>query len=282
MKIKIDHVTRYEYDKKVFLEPHTIRLTPRPENHIQVLHSDLCVKPEPHGRNEILEMAGSRAALVWFNDMTDFLDVRMRTLVEVKPMNPFEFIVYPVTCLRLPMVYPYEWASLLIAYLKVNSEAVDVKNFAEQLAEEAEYECVTFLTRLIKTIYERFDYVVRPSGGPLPPLELLIHKRGACRDFTVFAMEVCRHLGIASRYVSGYYWSDENDEPGELHAWFEVFLPGAGWKGFDPSHGIACDHHHIALCTSADPALTLPVTGTYRGVSQCTMSVDMAIESLAV
>jgi transglutaminase-like putative cysteine protease len=153
-----------------------------------------------------------------------------------------------------------------------------VATFAQDLANACDHELLATLMVLCRTVCSDFQYEKRPSGPPHKPAQTLVEHKGSCRDFVVLAMAACRQLGLACRYVSGYHLSYAAEEPGELHAWMEVFLPGAGWRGFDPTHGMACDHHHLALSASSDPALTLPVTGSFRGRTSCRMQVELALQ----
>ncbi|MCA9398162.1 MAG: transglutaminase family protein [Sinomicrobium sp.] len=278
MKFRIQHHTRYQYMEKIFLEPHVIRLLPRRDNHVNLISKSVNICPEPIGVNEILENNGTVSLFAWFKGMTNIFDIKTDVLITMDSFNPFDFLVYPSSGLRLPIIYSTDLSAVLTPYFNFNQEDPSIRLFAQNLAESCGQETVPFLINLCRIIYEEFSYEKREKGAPYQPAETLKHKKGSCRDFTVFAMAVCREMGFACRYVSGYYVSENPDEPGELHAWMEVFLPGAGWKGFDPSHGIACDHHHIALSASADPARTLPVTGSFRGFSSSRMDTDVMIQ----
>ncbi|MCA9403460.1 MAG: transglutaminase family protein [Candidatus Omnitrophica bacterium] len=275
--LTIEHETTYHYLDRVFLEPHLLRLTPREGKNLHVYQADLEIDPKPQGIHSILEMDGTHAHLVWFSGMTKQFSIRARSEVELRPFNPFEFIIFPTTSVRLPMVYPAGWERVLAPYMQDGAPDPAVKTFAANIAEDTAQETINFLTALVKTISDDFKYVKREHGRPHPPEQVLSEKEGSCRDFTVFAMAACRALGLATRFVSGYYFSEEDDEPSELHAWLEVYLPGAGWKGYDPAHGLACDHHYLALSASAEPDKTLPVTGTFRGFASSRMRTSLMI-----
>lgn len=279
MKVQIRHHTRYDYTEPVFLEPHTLWLMPRRDAHIRILSRSLDVFPQPLGVSQILGPDGSVGDAVWFSGLTGVFEIDAQTEMEIAPFNPFQFLLYPSTALRLPMVYAEPWPTLLSPYLKETRDIPVIKSVALNLAAASGHDTLTFLTRLGRFIYEEFSYEKRAQGAPYQPEETLRRKAGSCRDFVVFAMAVCRQLGLACRYVSGYYLNDAGQEPGDLHAWFEVFLPGAGWKGLDPAHGIACGHHHIALSSAAEPLVTLPVSGFFRGAASHTMTAQVSIET---
>lgn len=115
------------------------------------------------------------------------------------------------------------------------------------------------------TLHRDFQQVVRLTGEPLPPGKTLRRKEGACRDLAVLFIDLCRSLGIAARFVSGYKYDPGAKDSFELHAWAEVFLPGAGWRGYDPSLGLAVADTHVALASGPGAAEAAAVTGTYRG-----------------
>lgn len=277
MILTIEHDTNYQYLDRVFLEPHTLRLTPRQGKSLRVYESRLEIDPQPQGIHPILEGDGTQAHLVWFNGMTKQFRIRACSEVELKPFNPFEFIIYPTSGVRLPMVYPAGWEQVLAPYRQTGAPEPEIKTFGSYILEATGQETVTFLTELNRQISAEFRYEKREHGLPHPPLQTLQNKAGSCRDFAVFAMAVCRAMGLAVRFVSGYYYSEAQDEPSELHAWIEVYLPGAGWKGYDPAHGLACDHHYIALAASADPDKASPVIGTFRGFASSRMKTSLAI-----
>ncbi len=278
MQVKIKHNTHYNYMDTIFLEPHTLRLFLRPDNHIKVIRHKVTVAPRPEGRANIELPEGAHALFVWFQGMTKELDIIMDAVVETTPFNPFDFLIYPASCLRLPLVYPNDWKNIVEPYRAEQQPGYEIKKFATDIAQQSNFETTTFLVNLCTAIYETFTYEKREHGKPHNPEETLKLKRGSCRDFAVLAMAACRAMGIASRYVSGYYISESSDEPSDLHAWLEVYLPGAGWRGFDPSHGIACGHLHLALCASRDPLMTLPVTGAYRGFASSFMTTKLSID----
>jgi transglutaminase-like putative cysteine protease len=121
-----------------------------------------------------------------------------------------------------------------------------------------------FLTTLTQQIYDACAYGVRPQGDPLPAGVTWETKQGSCRDFTVLFMEACRAVGLAARFVSGYHEGDPDHPANDLHAWAEVYVPGGGWRGFDPTLGLAVSDRHIPLAAAAHPRQAAPVTGALR------------------
>ena len=275
MEVQISHNTVYNYSAPVFPEPHIIRLNPRRDKHICIVSASMNIVPKPAGTNDIIENNGTLAVMAWFDKITDILEINAGISLKVEEFNPFDFLIYPSIALALPMVYKREWALSLSPYLGSKIDVIpEIKQFALRLAQDCSNDTIEFLRRLCLYVFSEFSYEKRETGAAYSPLKTLKDKKGACRDFAVFSMAVCRHLGLACRYVSGYYIGEE---AGELHAWIEVFLPGAGWKGFDPSHGIACDYRHIVLSAAADPVLTLPVEGVFRGNAASKMTAGISI-----
>lgn len=277
MSVKIKHTTQYTYSQKVFLEPHAIRLVPRQDQTQSLLSQSLTVDPHPSGLSKIITTDGSMEYLAWFEGMTNFLKVVHTCTVNEIEMNPFNFIIYPVSAMKLPMKYQDEVQASLKPFMIDFHEDSALKNFVLKFAEDCDWQTGQFMTKLTHYIFEKFTYVQRDEGGPMEPAETFERQSGSCRDYAALAIRMCQYLGLAARFVSGYYHNKLSDEPCELHAWFEVYVPGGGWRGFDPTHGIACDHHHVALASSCNPELTLPVSGNYRGdaTSKMTTAVEL-------
>ena len=144
------------------------------------------------------------------------------------------------------------------------------------VAAEVGQQPVAFLDHLCRTIHARADKQVRTSGDAQAAGETLASWQGACRDFTVLFMESARSLGMPARFCSGYQAAaDTPDGRRYLHAWPEVFVPGVGWRGWDPTHGVAAGEGHVALCAAPDQAGTMPVVGGfYFDGSSITSTLD--------
>jgi len=166
---------------------------------------------------------------------------------------------------HLPVSYPPAEALSLAGCL---SDAVDptVRDWASAIAAEVEGSATAFLSRLADVIHDGFHHVGRLEGEPTTPAETLATRTGACRDTAMLYVAACHSLGIAARFVSGYsmHHPPEVSEH-ELHAWAEAYLPGGGWRGFDPSLGLAVADGHVVLAASPDHHLAAPVSGSYRG-----------------
>jgi transglutaminase-like putative cysteine protease len=145
-----------------------------------------------------------------------------------------------------------------------------VDRFAETIAREVDGRTLPFLTALCGRIHDTCAYVIREDGDPLPGEETLARGAGSCRDLAVLFMDACRARGIAARFVSGYQEGRSPQDRSDMHAWSEVYLPGGGWRGYDPTLGLAVADRHIALASAAVPQLAAPISGSFRGADVST------------
>lgn len=221
--------------------------------------------PEPAGRSDTVGMEGNASTSLWFNDTCHQLSILATSRVETLCTNPFQFIITSPAASRVPAVYPDETRQFLKPYLQRVDRSDKPAALVAEAIKETEGQTVPFLCSLARIISGRFEKLVRKTGPPLLPLVTLEQGRGACRDLTVLFMDLCRSVGLASRFVSGYTGFAEKGVKRELHAWAEVYLPGGGWRGFDPTLGLAVADGHVAAAAGSAPAGALPIFGTYRG-----------------
>jgi transglutaminase-like putative cysteine protease len=265
MLFQIRHVLDYAYDRPVFLEPHTLRLTPRQDASQRLLHHHLEVHTPASGRCSVQEPEGSEGMVLWFNDPRAQLRIEVESQVETLRHNPFDWIVSALEARHLPATYAPALSASLSPCLG-RQQHPEINSWAEAIAADVDSNSMAFLMTLADRIHHGFHHVGRLDGAPLPPEQTLRERRGACRDTAVLFMAACRSQGLAARFVSGYscHHPPEVSEH-ELHAWAEVYLPGGGWRGYDPSLGLAVADGHVVLAAAADPALAAPLSGTYRG-----------------
>ncbi len=264
MNYKITHTTIYTYDRPVTLAPHVLRLRPRSDA-IQTLHKfESIVDPQPHQIAENIDLDGNSLITIWFKDLeTTKLQITTRSQVTTHRDNPFNFILEPWAT-QLPIDYPSSIAQQLNPYLQPQTIDPIAYQLAQEIWLESHGDTITFLSTLNQTIYQQCNYLLREQGDPFPPSITWNQKTGSCRDFSVLFMAVCRAIGLAARFVSGYEQGDPNLGENYLHAWVEVYLPGAGWRGYDPTHGLAVADTHIALVASSYSHQTKPISGTIR------------------
>ncbi len=265
MRYSIHHRTVYEYDRPVQLQPHTLRLRPRSDGWQKLEDFTLQVSPTPAGISQMVDLDGNALIKVWFEPKDcDRLELTTTSHVTTLQDNPFVYLVEPFA-MQLPLDYPSSLRSQLRSYLR-SDELIDpvAVEIAQDLLVNANGNVSGFLSALNNLINTECGYGMRETGRPLPPGVTWRDRKGSCRDFTVLFMEVCRAAGLAARFVSGYQEGDLEKAEHYLHAWAEVYLPGAGWRGYDPTLGLVVGDQHIAVCASADPSYTVPVSGGYR------------------
>lgn len=276
MKLAIHHRTAYRFDGRVFLEPHVIRLRPRVDGSLQLLTLQLDVDPAPNVQSENLAVEGHVVTQVWFTGTTDHLTIQSHSVVETLRDNPFSFLPDHKD-LVLPDPYTEAMRARLIAYRKApEALAPGVRKLASEVAETVERRPLDFPPALARRIHRDFRTIPREAGPPRAPEATLRDRAGACRDLAVLFVECCRSVGLAARFVSGYAHIDSQTDH-ELHSWGETYIPGGGWRGFDPSEGLAAGQRHVAVAAAARPADAAPVTGAYRGTAAATLETSVEI-----
>lgn len=177
------------------------------------------------------------------------------------------------------MHYPPTMALPLAIFRQRTDTAPPVDALAQALQQQAGGQTLEYLRQLVLHLPNHCTQIHREGGDPWPASQTLACGEGSCRDLTVLFMELCRAVGLAARFVSGYCTIESLGQASELHAWAEVYLPGAGWRGYDPTAGVATSHQHIALATAADAANAAPTQGTYRGTdAESWFEYDIRIE----
>ncbi len=283
MRYRIAHTTTYTYDRPVQLLPHVVRLRPRSDGWQSLHEFHMQVTPAPKGISHINDLDGNVITHLWFEPelRTSTLQVDITSSVETHIDNPFNYQL-PPWALQLPCDYPSSLQQQLQSYLRLGQPLdPSAHSLAQILWGETDGQVQDFLSQLTNLIYSSCGQVVRESGQSWPAGLTWSKKSGSCRDYTVLFMEVCRAMGLAARFVSGYQEGDPDMQHRHLHAWPEVYLPGAGWRGYDPTHGLAVADQHIALVASADPQYAGPIEGHVRsdlGSATSTLTYDLQID----
>jgi transglutaminase-like putative cysteine protease len=259
MRFSVCHETHYRYSAPVAFAAHVLRLTPRTESAVLHWHR-LTIGPVPAVRQDMTDRYGNSIAQLEFEGLAGHLHIESWFELETHAATA-------PTCFALPpLPWPSGTGGALADYLPPKEQDESVRAFAAGLASESGWEAPAFLERLNQALFTRTDRGIRAGGAAQEPAHTLAAGSGACRDLTVLFMAACRSLGIAARFVSGYQALAETpDGRRHLHAWPEVFLPGLGWRGFDPMHGLPVTDGHVALCAGPDQAATMPVEGGYFG-----------------
>lgn len=273
MHLHVRHESEYTYDIPVALGPQTLYLYPRTYPYQRLLDYELIVDPKPAKIVQNIDVEGNVQQLVYFNHPTDHLSVTVEMHVQSDEFNSFDFVLFPFETQRVPFQYPKAEQDLLQPYLERVGVSERVESWAQQLAVVADWQTTVFLINLNQAI-RQFTYEVREEGAPFTPEQTLRQRKGSCRDYTTLFMAACRSLGIAARFVSGYLFGNPQQEH-QLHAWAEVYLPGAGWRGFDPTEGSLVVNRHIFLTSTAKPELAAPISGTYTGQANSTLRSEL-------
>ncbi len=262
MNIIVEHVLEYRYSEPVWLDPTVVRLCPLSNSLQQVEAYQLDVIPEPVDSSFFVDAAGNNAQRLWFSGLHTNLKLTARISARTSLGNPFGFLLEPGAD-SIPFAYSEGEDRLLQPYT-MSTTASAVRRLAQRAVDESSGQTVPFLVRLCEIIHQEVRLRRRPRGDPRRPEQTLLQKDGACRDLAVLFAHACRSVGIAARFVSGYAFQPELSVP-ELHAWCEVYLPGAGWRGFDPSSGLAIDSTYLALATGPTHDEARPACGSFRG-----------------
>ena len=275
MHFTIRHHTHYRYSHPVQLSPQRLRLHPRDDGAQRIIDHQLSITPTPLGRNDHIDLEGNRVTQVWFEEKTEYLDIKVIMQLETLRRNAFDFILAP-EAVGLPIDHEHD-SICARAYLERIEPDDAVTAFAAELSLAVERDTLGFLNRLNRQLFADFTQTHRHTGGPQSPVFTLQSRRGACRDLAVLFVDCCRAEGIAARFASGYQKGTLQSERRHLHAWPEVYLPGAGWRAFDPTHGEAVADTHVTIAAAAHPRDTMPVTGSFSGPG-VTSALDFKVE----
>ena len=278
MFLNVSHRLFYTYSEPIFPEPHTLYLHPKAYPHQQIVSHSLKIDPAPHMLVYNIDAEGNNQNIAYFREKTDKLSVSVEMVIRSEDFNSFEFVLFPFETERIPFHYSEALRKFLQPYLLREGVTTYVEQFARQTAANARWMTIPFLTSLCAHIAGDFMYERREVGPPLLPEHTLIGRKGTCRDFAQLFVACCRGVGRAARFVSGYLYGNPL-QAHDLHAWAEVYLPGAGWRGFDPTDGKAVMNNHVYLASSADPGLVTPVSGVFRGKAKSTLSTEVTVSA---
>lgn len=265
MIYEINHRLHYQYSNPVFLDSQLLHLKPLTDAHQTLKSYRIQIEPTPSMITETVDAAGNPAHEVWFRGSTKELLIQTSGLVETHRQNPFNYLLRE-SALNLPVQYPDLLKETLRPYQQQHAHPA-VADIAHEAANRAGQKTTPFLSELCLIIHQRIQYRRREEGFPRAPEKTIAEGNGSCRDMALLFVACCRAVGMASKFTSGYIWDSTNLIGSDLHAWAEVYLEGAGWRGYDPSIGLAIDEHYISLASAQDPRLVTPVIGTFRSNS---------------
>ncbi|MGA3171622.1 MAG: transglutaminase family protein [Chthoniobacteraceae bacterium] len=276
MNFTVKHTSLYSYSKPVSLQPHIIRLRPRCDGTVRLVRLETEIEPEPITLSECLDIEGNSVLHAWFGDPTPRLAIQTSFEVETARGNPFDYLLAAAAD-TLPIVYGDELNRSLAGYLQRVHDEDTVANFGRLIAETAGGRTLEFLNALNSEIYKTCPISIRETGAPHPPAHTLEHRYGSCRDVAMLFIDACRAVGIAARFVSGYRPASTGRQRRYMHAWPEVYLPGGGWRGYDPTHDMAVNDEYIAVAACREPLGATPIEGGFRGTG-ATSTLEANIE----
>ena len=284
MKIRIQHRTTYRYAAEVRLGTHRVMVRPREGHDLHIESSILTIRPA-HAIHWMRDVNGNSIALVDFLERSDELMIYSELDLSHYDADPLDFRV-ELYAVHYPFVYdPWTLPELTaFTHIVFPADTEIVRRWLEQFWQPGKLaETVSLLNKLNTHIFTKFKYRRRDEYGVQRPAETLIKNSGSCRDFATLFIEACRSWGLAARFVSGYMLCEATEAGNATtHAWAEVYLPGAGWKGFDPTSGIMAGSQHVAVAVSRHPEAATPISGSFIGAPDvfCGIEVDVKLEQL--
>lgn len=281
-RFKIIHRTYYNYTGKVSLGDHFLLLRPRENHELRIESFALKINPAADVR-WYRDIEGNSVAIANFSEATQQLLVESETVIQQNNEAPLDFLVAD-EALNYPFAYRADDFTMLSPYLTLPgaSEREQINQWINSIWQPDELiQTYTLLLRIARAIFESQTYRVREEPGVQTSVETLSSGSGSCRDFSRLFMDATRCLGLASRFVSGYLNAPLMSAlVGATHAWAEVYLPGAGWKGFDPTIGDIVGPDHIAVAVASLPESVPPISGSYLGSETSTMDVGVWVSEV--
>lgn len=279
--VALHHRTSYRYDRPVGHGAHVVRLRPAPHCRSRILAYSLKVSPAGHFLNWQQDPQSNYLARLVFPEKTDHLDIEVDLVVEMSVQNPFDFFLESYAE-EFPFAYEADQAVELAPFLVKEAPGPLVSEWIRRFRGKS-CRTIDLLVEINAALQAAIEYRIRLEPGVQTPEETLTKASGSCRDSAWLLVTLLRHLGLAARFVSGYLIQLKADVKSldgpsgtevdftDLHAWAEVYLPGAGWIGLDPTSGLLAGEGHLPLACSPEPSSAAPVTG---GVEPCESSME--------
>lgn len=291
IRVALHHQTKYSYERSTELGPHIVRLRPAPHCRTPIRAYSLKIEPSGHFLNWQQDPYGNYLARLVFPEKVEQLSFHVDLHAEMTVINPFDFFLEP-EAEKFPFAYAPTLLKDLMPFLHI-APVTDNSPFAQFLRkiDRTPRKTIDFLVDVNRQLKEAISYVIRMEPGVQTCDETLATGRGSCRDTGWLLVNILRHMGFAARFVSGYLIQlaadvksldgpsgPENDFT-DLHAWAEVFLPGAGWIGLDPTSGLLAGEGHLPLACTPEPINAAPITGT-ASESRCDFCFEMGVSRI--
>ncbi|MFT8242457.1 transglutaminase family protein [Roseomonas sp. BN140053] len=279
--VALTHRTRYRYARPVSLGPQTVRLRPAPHGRTPILDYALHVDPVPETLRWLADPLGNPQARLLIPGRISAFEVRVELTADLSPINPFDFVLEPEAA-EWPFRYPDLLQSQLAPFGETEIPDAELGALVLSLG-TGRRDTVALLGAANTLVQNRIAYVTRDEPGIWSPARTLAEGRGSCRDSAWLLVQLLRALGFAARFCSGYLVQlaeGEKPDRADLHAWAEVWLPGAGWIGLDPTSGLFTAEGHIPLAAAPEPASAAPIAGRLEA-TETEFSVSMTLRRVA-
>jgi len=284
MLLLIEHSNVYRYARPVELTAHRLMLRPAESHGLQIRSERLEIQPA-HRISWEHDVFFNSVAQVFFTEKADQLRIFSRYTVEQFNINPFDFVLESYTN-DLPFDYQGDDVTDLMPYCKQQypQDTPAIHAWLQPFLDaNGRGKTLPFLLALNESVAAQFSYGARDEEGIQTPAQTLQLRTGSCRDFALLFMEAARHMGLAARYVSGYLCSADDGKPdvaaNATHAWTEIYLPGAGWKGFDPTSGILAAGLHVRAAATRNPLQATPIRGSYLGDASIFQGLEVTVNA---
>ena len=285
LRVALRHKTHYKFDRAVNLSPHVVRLRPAPHTRSNVVSYSLKIQPEKHFINWQQDAFGNWQARLVFPEKCRELKVDVEVIVDMTVINPFDFFVEEYAE-KIPFDYDKQTKRELAPYLEIDEAGEKLLAWIEPFRKQ-KLPTNDYLVALNQQLQKDINYKLRMEPGVQTCEETLESAEGSCRDSAWLLVQILRHLGLAARFVSGYLVQLAPDQEAldgpsgphqdftDLHAWCEVYLPGAGWVGLDPTSGLFVSEGHIPLACTPQPGSAAPISGA---MDKCEVEFDFSNE----
>lgn len=284
MKIKYIHNLEYSYEESVQLGEHRLCIKPRSHGFQRLINFDLNISPNPKILYPLLAASGEEINRITFEGYTNNLSIKAVSEVETLK-HPDIFDGVKERDLTLPFcrsIINRDLQGALEGWMPNGQHDPSAVELAQEALAGSSNNALSFIYQLIEIIQDRVKYTKRHTGPAWPASRTLKERVGSCRDLAMLMVEACRSVGIPSRFVSGYHFEDPLPNEFDLHAWAELYIPGAGWRGFDPSGKGLIDERYLTLVSSSKSNLTAVITGNFRGRTNLKNNLSWEIKPLQI